>query len=187
MVDVGRGEPGTASGAVGPLDGAAFGDLYDRMAAQVFRYLARRVGRDSAEELTAEVFAQAWAGRHRYDPSRGDPAGWVFGIVVNVVRRHHRSADRQLRAYAKVPRDRASGDPSDSVPGALDAASELRDTVRSLEQLPALDREMILLRAWAELSYQDIAEALGVDVGAVKTRLNRARARVASTRPGGAK
>lgn len=163
-----------------PLGSARFVRIYDETAPRVHQYLARRVGPSHAEDLTAEVFAQAWASRHRYDPGRGDPTGWVFGIVMNVLRRHHRSAERQLRAYGRVVVERSTADPAEAVALGLDARNELRATVRALRKLSKLERDMILLRAWAGLSYQQIGEALGIEVGLVKSRLNRARARVAA-------
>lgn len=168
--------------ADGALDPARFARLYDDAAPRVFAYIARRLGSERAEDLTAEVFAQAWAGRDRYDPTRSDPVGWVFGIVQNLLRRHHRTAERQLRAYGRVPTDGPAPDPADAVVRQLDARAELAATVRALESLSDLDRDVTLLRAWAGLSYEQISEATGITVDAVRSRLSRARARLGDGR-----
>ena len=169
------------------LDAARYVQLYDAAAPQVFGYLARRVGRELAEDLTAEVFAQAWTGRHRFDPTRSDPIGWVFGIVGNLLRRHHRTAERQLRAYGRLHRAEAPADPADLAARRVDAQEDLRATVRALEQLSDLDRDLILLRSWAGLSYQQISDATGESVTVVRTRLNRARARLGARTPEGSR
>lgn len=166
----------------GALDDAAFVALYGTAAPRLHAYLARRLGPEAAEELTAEVFARAWAGRERYDAGRGDPVGWLFGIAMNLLRRHHRTAERRLRAYGRLPVDATAPDPAEGVTRAVDARRELEATARGLTRLSAMDRDMILLRAWADLSYQQIADAMGVDVGIVRTRLSRARARLAQSR-----
>ena len=172
-------------GAGQGLDAPRFNQLYDEAAPRVYGYLARRVGAEQAEDLTAEVFAQAWTSRDRYDPDRSDPVGWVFGIVMNLLRRHRRSAQRQLRAYGRLLPPTATADPADLVARRLDATEDLQATVRSLQQLSDLDRDLILLRAWAELSYQQISDATGVSVTVVRTRLNRARARLDGRTPEG--
>jgi DNA-directed RNA polymerase specialized sigma24 family protein len=72
-----------------------FAVLFDRHFAAVHRYLQRRLGRDVAEELAAETFVTAFAGRLRYDGSRESARPWLFGIAANLVRHQRRTERRQ--------------------------------------------------------------------------------------------
>src|SRR5690606_39192680 len=94
------------SAAVG-LSEETFERLYRDHAAPVFGYLARRVGPDLAEDLTAQTFVEAWAGRERFDPRKGAGVAWLFGIAVNQLRRHRRREAYQLTAFARTGVDPA--------------------------------------------------------------------------------
>ena len=149
--------------------------IFDRHFAAISRYLGRRLRWPVAEELAAEVFATAFAARARYDVSRPDALPWLYGIAANAVRTHARREERELELVA-----RAGADPAvtriDSTDG---VASGLESTLaKGLLRLSVDEREVLLLFAWADLGYEQIAEALGIPVGTVKSRLNRARAGV---------
>ena len=76
--------------------------LYAAQVGRIYGFLARRVGATLAEDLTAQVFVEAWAGRERFDASQGGAVGWLFGIATNLLRRHHRREETQLRAFARI-------------------------------------------------------------------------------------
>ncbi|MCX7621285.1 MAG: sigma-70 family RNA polymerase sigma factor, partial [Acidimicrobiales bacterium] len=174
-----EGTPGTTSDH---LSRQEFERLYRELEAPVFRYLAKRLGPDMAEELMAQAFTDAWVGRHRYSPERGPAAGWIWGIVTNLVKRHYRSERRQLRAYARRGVDPLAGSVGEpEVDSRLDAAQLFPKVARALASMRDEDRDVLLLYAYAGLGYQQIAEALGISVGTVKSRLSRARARLAAT------
>jgi len=148
----------------------AFVGSHDRL----FGYVARRLGPDVAEDVVAETFALACARWSSYDPALGGVSAWLFGITVNLLRRHRRDERRQWRAYARTGIDPlASVDPD--VEDRLDAASAARALAAALGTMHASDREVLLLFAWAELSYAEIAAALRIPTGTVRSRLNRAR------------
>ncbi len=154
----------------------AFGAVFDRHVAEVHRYLARRAGRDLADDLVAEVFETAFRRRRSYDVTRDDARPWLYGIAHNVLRGHRRTEVRRLRAYARSGVDPVAG------AGGLDGLAERVDAQRAGPRLAAAlaalkhrDRETLLLYAWADLSYDEIAAALSVPVGTVRSRLNRAR------------
>jgi RNA polymerase sigma factor (sigma-70 family) len=131
----------------------------------IYGYLARRVGPDLARDLAAETFTRAYAGRKRFDPARGEPRAWLFGIAHNLLRRHYRDEERRLQAFARIElREETTSDE----PWVAEALSVL-----SREE-----RDALLLFAWADLSYDQIAEALGLPIGTVRSRLNRARTRL---------
>ena len=92
------------------MDAKAFEGLFELQFDAVYGYLARRVGPDLGRDLAAETFAQAFAGRRRFDPRRGELRPWLFGIAQNLLRRHYRDEERRLDALARVDL------PSENVP-----------------------------------------------------------------------
>jgi RNA polymerase sigma-70 factor (ECF subfamily) len=158
-------------------DPSCFGELFDRHFAEIHRYLARRVGGALADELAAETFVLAFRARARYDREAVDARPWLFGIGANLVRRHWRTERRRLRAYARTGLDPICDDASD-VDRRLDAAAAAPQLAAALASLSAGEREVLLLFAWADLSYEEIATALGIAIGTVRSRLSRARAHV---------
>jgi RNA polymerase sigma-70 factor (ECF subfamily) len=151
----------------------AFVALFDRHFDELYRYLARRVGPDLGEDLAAETFARAFDTRRRYFREQVDALPWLYGIAVNLLRKHWRTEERRLRAYAREEARRAA-EPN----GRLDQGSQVASLLAGLS---AEEREVLLLYAWADLSYEDIAAALGVPVGTVRSRLNRARTHARET------
>src|ERR1700735_3530247 len=87
---------------VSERDPTYFGEIADRHFAEIHGYLARRVGRDLAEDMGAETFAIAFESRRRYDPRRDDARPWLFGIATNLIRRHRRDEVRKLCAYTRT-------------------------------------------------------------------------------------
>lgn len=170
-------EPTDAEAIAASVDDPnAFEVVFDRHFDLIFRYLRRRVGRQRAEELAAETFAQALASRARFDPSYEDARPWLFGIAVNLLRHHHRREERELRAYARTGADPLSVEESSLA--RLDAESVWPLVAEALAELSPIEREALLLYAWAELSYGEIALALEIPAGTVRSRLNRARRRL---------
>ena len=168
-----------ATGAI--VEAADFEEVFREHFAPVFRFIARRVGTALAEDLAAEVFATAYRRRAAYQPERGSVRSWLYGIATNVVRGHWRDEQQLLELDARVAPD-SLFPPRGSVQFA-DAADE-RVTVASLAPriagaLAALNREqrdVLLLHAWADLSHEEIAAALGIAQGTARSRLSRARA-----------
>lgn len=163
-----------AASAVTPADFAA---IFDRHFDAVHAYLQRRIGPDLADELSAETFLVAFDKRARYDASRPDARPWLFGIATNLLHRHHRRELRQLRAYARSASDPVL-DAFDGVEARVDASSIRRELVDALTRVPVEELDALLLFAWADFSYAEIAEALEVPIGTVRSRLSRARARL---------
>jgi RNA polymerase sigma-70 factor (ECF subfamily) len=132
----------------------------------IYGYLARRVGPDLGRDLAAETFTRGYAARKRFDPARGEPRAWLFGIAHNLLRRHYRDEERRLQAFARIDMPRE------------ESASDEPWVAEALSVLSREERDALLLFAWADLSYEQIAEALGLPIGTVRSRLNRARARL---------
>jgi RNA polymerase sigma factor (sigma-70 family) len=152
---------------------AAFSALYERHLDTVARYVARRVGVAAAEDLTAEVFVRAFRARARYRPERDTALPWLLGIAGHVVADNRRAERRRLAALEQLAADAALAAPRGD--NQLSA-----DLVRRLRALPSRDRDALLLVVWGELSYEEAAEALEIPVGTVRSRINRARRRMAA-------
>jgi RNA polymerase sigma-70 factor (ECF subfamily) len=186
---MGMGAPG-GSPEDSPGDGALivasvaepgrFGELFDRHADEIYRYVARRLGPDVATDLVAEVFLIAFRNRGSFDPGRAQARPWLYGIAVNVIRGHRRTETRRLRTLAQAP-----------WPGGTDSerfedrvvervsAQRLRPALaRALGTLSAAERDLLLLVAWGDLSYDQAAQALGIPGGTARSRLARLRAKL---------
>jgi RNA polymerase sigma factor (sigma-70 family) len=156
----------------------AFAGLYDRHAAAIFRFAARRLGRQAAEDVIAETFLAAFWRRGRYDLSRSDARPWLYGIAVNVIGKHRRGEVRSLRALARTGVDPLTDGEFERADDRVAAGAMRRELAAALAALPAEHREVLLLVAWADLSYEEVGFALGIPIGTVRSRLSRARRRV---------
>lgn len=146
----------------------AFGTIFERHFDAVYGYARRRVGNELAEEIATETFACAFDRRTSFHVDRGDARPWLLGIAGNLLRRHWRTERRRLEAYA---RSAGRGDsPADDV-----ARIEV---VAALDGLSRDEREALFLFAVADLSYEEIADALQIPIGTVRSRLARARRRI---------
>jgi RNA polymerase sigma factor (sigma-70 family) len=155
-----------------------FAVLFDRHAPHIHRYLARRAGRQVADDLVAETFLAAFAKRDRYDLKNADARPWLYGIATNLVGQHRRAEARQYRisqATAAEP-----GVPGHAERVATDVTAQAMRPLLdgALAALPAGDRDVLLLIAWEQLTYPEVSRALGIPVGTVRSRLHRARTTV---------
>lgn len=159
-------------------DPMRFGAIFDRHFDRIYRYLRRRVGESLADDLASQTFIEAFAQRRRYDTNRQDAAPWLYGIATNLLRRHRRTELRQLRAYARTGVDPLIEADLDAVHARVDAGAAGPLLAAALAALNDRDRDVLLLYAWADQSYDDIAASLGIPIGTVRSRLNRARRRM---------
>jgi RNA polymerase sigma-70 factor, ECF subfamily len=153
--------------------GRSFDDAFAAEFAPLHRYLARRLGASAADDLAAETFAVAFRSWDRLDPER-PVRPWLYGIAANLVRHHWRKERRMLRAYARTGVDPVFADDEEAVERA-DADVRRQELASALARLGRSEREILLLHAWAELTDAEIAAALDLPVGTVKSRLSRTR------------
>jgi RNA polymerase sigma-70 factor (ECF subfamily) len=172
-------------------DPAAFAAIFDRHAASLHRFLARRVEPADADSLLGDVFRIAFERRGSFEPAHVSARPWLYGIATNLIARHRRSEARRLRAMASLAARRvddadAGADAvADRAAEAIDAGESWSLLVDAVDGLPDVERHALLLYAWEELSYEEVAAALGVPVGTVRSRLNRARRRLRAARSAG--
>jgi RNA polymerase sigma-70 factor (ECF subfamily) len=156
--------------------GGSFEDAFEAEFAALHRYLARRLGASAADDLAAETFTVAFRSWDRLDPSR-PVRPWLYGIAANLVRHHWRRERRMLRAYARTGVDSVLADEEAAV-DRVDAEVRHRELAEALAALRPDEREILLLHAWADLTDSEIAAALGLPPGTVKSRLSRTRERL---------
>jgi RNA polymerase sigma-70 factor (ECF subfamily) len=160
-------------------DPERFGALFDRHATVLYRYFVRRVGAGDADQLVGEVFRVAFERRTTYDLDRPDARPWLYGIATRLLSRHHRSEGRRLRATARLLAERSRHDDLvERVAAMVDASEAWPAVAERIAALPAGERDVLLLYAWEELSYEHVAAALDIPIGTVRSRLNRARKRL---------
>jgi RNA polymerase sigma-70 factor (ECF subfamily) len=157
----------------------AFALVYDRHAAVLYRYLVRRVGAGAADGVLADVFRIAFERRAAFDRDRADARPWLYGIATNVLAKHRRAEARRLRATAELAQSRElPADAADGAAAALDARELWPRVAEAISALPPGERDALLLHVWEDLPYEEVATALGVPVGTVRSRIHRARRRL---------
>jgi RNA polymerase sigma factor (sigma-70 family) len=161
-------------------DRAAFGALFDRHAPAIYRFAAHRVGHGSAEDVLAETFTRAFAARQRAYTVEGSLRAWLYAIASNLIADELR---RRERSSAAKERLRSLSTPRFAPDAGVATDPEL---LRALEGLREEERETLLLLAWGELSYAEIALVTGVAIGTVRSRLNRARSHLRAVLDGSA-
>ena len=153
-----------------------FAIIFDRHFDTIHRYLDRRAGRDAADDLAGEVFRIAFEQRRRFKPLHESALPWLYGLATNVLLKHWRLGAREERALERVGHSVEPQDPETSTADSrLDAEPIGRQLAAALDQLSESDRDVVILIAWEELSYREVAEALAIPEGTVRSRLNRAR------------
>ena len=149
---------------------AAFGDLFDRHATTMFRYFVRRVGPDDADALLGELFRIAFEKRSGFDTERAEARPWLYGIASNLLARHRHGEARRLDATARlVGTSAAASDVFSEVDARLDASQRWADVADAIATLPQGERDALLLYAWEGMAYDQIAVALDVPVGTVRS------------------
>jgi RNA polymerase sigma-70 factor (ECF subfamily) len=146
----------------------AFLELYHRYRTPIFRFAFRMTGSSaSAEDITQECFLALLAGA-AFDMARGNLRTYLFGIVRNLALRRLRVSERECEEPDDVP------SPQDTA-AELISAERAELVSRAIGELPALQREALILFEYEDLSLEETAAVTGVEVGAVKARLHRAR------------
>jgi RNA polymerase sigma-70 factor (ECF subfamily) len=163
-------------------DPEAFGELFRRHAPKLHAYIKRRLGPTLADDLVSEAFATAFRQRARFD-GRREFGAWLWGIAANLIARHHRQESRMYRAFARTGTDPAEDGVADAASDRAAAAALGPGLAKALASLNAQERHAVLLLAWAELSYAEIAAALDLPLGTVKAKIHRARRKLRKALP----
>ncbi len=160
-------------------DADAFGKLFDEYARAIHRYAYRLTGdAGEAEDVVAQTFLEAWRMRRKVRPEGDSLEPWLYGIATNVLRNSRRAARRYRAALDRIPRPEPTPDHADDLAerdGEEEESAAARAALRSLR--PG-EREVVALCVWSGLTYAQAAEALGVPVGTIRSRLSRAKSRL---------
>jgi RNA polymerase sigma factor (sigma-70 family) len=156
-------------------DPDCFADVFDRHYGEIHGYAARRLGAGLADDVASETFLIAFDKRLRYDTTQPDAGPWLYGIASNLIARHRRREVRRYRAFARAGATDAVDGHADRVAGRLDARALRARLAAALVEVSDRDREVLLLVAWAGLSLEEAARALGIPAGTARSRLHRAR------------
>ena len=160
-----------------------FGVVFDRHFATIHRYLERRIGRDGADELSGEVFRIAFEQRKRFRPIHDTALPWLYGLATNLMLKRWRGERREARAVARLEEVSRNGSDPGGADDRIAATAARRRLLDALAELPSGDRDVVVLIAWEELTYEEVATALDIPVGTVRSRLNRARQRLRELLP----
>ncbi len=159
-------------------DPRMFAEIFERHFEAVHGYLRARLGGFLADDVAAETFTRAFDARERFDLHREDARPWLFGIATNLTRDHWRAERRRLRALGRLDPHAAIPSDDDAAISRSDATARASELAAALRALRPDDRDALLLVVWAELSYEDAAQAVGVPIGTIRSRVHRARAAV---------
>jgi RNA polymerase sigma factor (sigma-70 family) len=160
-------------------DANAFGSVFDACARSVYNHAFRLTGDwSAAEEVMAMTFLEAWRSREQIAEDGGSLRPWLLGIATNLAHGQRRAARRQRDALAKLAITDYLPDFADDVSGRLDDAARIKALHRALAGLPRNELDVLALCVWSGLGYAAAAEALGIPVGTVRSRLSRARAKL---------
>ncbi|WP_405907509.1 MULTISPECIES: RNA polymerase sigma factor [unclassified Streptomyces] len=158
-------------------DSSAFAELFDSYARAVYNHAFRLTADwSTAEDVMAATFMEAWRLRDRVDPEGGSLRPWLLGIATNTARNQHRSNRRyRAAANAAAAAEMSMPDHADEVADRVDDRRRLATALTALAKLRRPEREVIALCLGEGLDYEAAAEALGIPVGTVASRLSRAR------------
>lgn len=133
------------------------------------------------DDVLSETFLIAFRRRTSFDRRYDSARPWLLGIATRVIKRHRASEAAQWKAFdrASVVEDRFAGSHDREADERLDASAAVRALGPRIAALSSKDRDTLLLYAWGDLTYEQIAEALHVPVGTVRSRLNRVRRKLA--------
>jgi RNA polymerase sigma factor (sigma-70 family) len=152
-----------------------FADVFDRHYDELHGFVARRLGASLADDLASETFLLAFDRRRRYDLAYASARPWLYGIAANLIARHHRAELRRYRALARAAEAGDSEGHAERVSATLDARALRARLAAALIEIGKGEREVLLLVAWAGLSCEEAARALGIPAGTARSRLHRAR------------
>lgn len=156
-------------------DPEVFGHVFDRHARAVHAFVARRAGRQAADDVLGEVFTVAFEGRRQYDLRHDRALPWLYGIAHNLVRARARREGRQHAIGLRLGRERPFH-PWDDVDSRIDAERTVSGAAAALAALPPGERDVVQLVAWEDLPLTQVARVLRIPEGTARSRLHRARA-----------
>ncbi|WP_245743449.1 RNA polymerase sigma factor [Lentzea fradiae] len=146
-------------------------EVISRHETAIGNYLARRIGRQAAEDVLGEVWVAAYESRATYDRSYPEARPWLYGVALNRLRRHWRSEPAEDPA-ADLSGTATGWDPWPAVDARVDAQALLRT---ALARLRPEEREVLGLVAWEDLTVAEAGRVLDLPAGTARRLLHQAR------------
>jgi RNA polymerase sigma factor (sigma-70 family) len=151
---------------------ARFAEIYENYNRHVRAYCRRRTTADRVDDAVADTFLTAWR-RINDVPDGSDALPWLYGVAFKVLGHQWRSRSRKAKLAEKL---RSMGvEPLRQPEEQVVVNEESRQVLDAIENLNKTDKEILLLAAWEDMAHADIAEILGIQVGAVRQRFYQAR------------
>ncbi|MCP2368439.1 RNA polymerase sigma-70 factor (ECF subfamily) [Agromyces flavus] len=155
-------------------DERALREAYARWSALVFRLALRSLGdRSDAEDVTQQVYISAWRGRHTFDLARSSLSAWLVGITKHRIADAHEARSRARRLEETLVSEATIGPTA-----ADDDLAERVMVAEELERLEPVPRRVMQLAFYDQLSHSQIAEAMGLPIGTVKSHVRRSLTRL---------
>jgi len=165
--------------AVAQGSGEAMATIYQRHGPLIYRF-SFRISQDQsiAEEVTQDVFLALLRQSDRFDPARAALSTWLCGIARRLVWKQLERRQRHL--LIDLPEESGEAESLEGDPDVTLSRNEAVAAVqRGLDTLPVQLKEVIVLCEFEEMKYEDAALVVGVPVGTIRSRLHRAKARLA--------
>ncbi len=163
---------------------SAFEQLYRRHQGPLYRFTLLRCGSAaSAADIVQEIFLALLNNTLKFDPAKGVLQGFLFGVARNLLLKQHEANRRYVSNSASADADDTDDDVVDASAGPLERllVNEAAENVRNaLQQISPHYRDVLILYEMHDLSYVEIAQICGIDLGTVRSRLSRARSRLIS-------
>ncbi len=147
----------------------SFGEVYDQHIRELFSFIYYKTHhKETAEDLTSQVFTKALSRIDQFDPNKGTIRSWLYEIARNTVVDHYRTSRPQqsIEDAWELPSN-------DDLLGRADVALSFERVRPYLQSLSSEQREIIMMRIWQEMSYAEIAEALGKSEASCKMAYSR--------------
>ncbi|MCX5786863.1 MAG: sigma-70 family RNA polymerase sigma factor [Elusimicrobia bacterium] len=160
---------------------SAFAELVDLYKDRIYQFIICVLGPDrEAEDIAQEVFIQIYRSLRLFK-RESSFSTWAYAVTRNVCRHRLRSRGREMNLFSDI-KSEIPFDAADSAPG-LEFSLEAKETKAAIraavEALPPIYRTVLFLSCWERLSYEEIARALDIPVGTVRSRLHNAMAALA--------
>ena len=165
-------------------DADALGLLFDRHSDAVFRYCLSRTGSwHDAEELVSVTFLEAWRQRSSLTLERDSLLPWLLGVATNAARNSARSARRYEQFLDRLLHTQFVPDHATAAVERIDTERQVQELLAGTKALTDGERDVLLLCVMNGYSYEETATSLGIRVGTVRSRANRAKKKLRSAAP----
>jgi len=151
------------------LNKTSFAKIYDSNIDKIYKFIYYKTyHKETAEDLTSQTFLKALEKFHQYNPEKGSISSWLYQIARNLVTDYYR-----LKRNTVDIDDVWDLQDDQNIELDMENKEQLEELREVLKKLPADQRDILILRVWLDLTYNDIAQVLGKTEGACKMMFSR--------------